>query len=193
MTSGSAASHARPRRELPLSLFQLVRRTGHQAALAPQAWRSPPGRSPTPVAAMSPPRTRVLVVARRAVIALDLQRALREAGYRIVGPACSPDEARRLLTRFAIDCAVVDLDSFDAPASAAVDLLEQRNIPFVILTSRLDPPPAHAGRPRLHKPFERDQVTDAIERAIARQRDDDGIQYPVAPPNVTWPRIMPQL
>ena len=157
------------------------------------AWRSTPGRSPAPVAAMSPPRSRVLLIADRAVIALDLQRALREAGYRIVGPASSVEQAKRLLTRFAIDCAIVDLDGLGAEASGAPDLLEQFGIPFVILTGRMDPPAAHAGRPRIHKPFDRDEVAEAIERAIARQADDDRPPYPVAPPTVTWPRVIPQL
>lgn len=189
MTSGSAASQAGYQPGVPLSLFHPA---PQPARPAPMAWRLPPGRAPSPVAAMNPPRTRVLLVADRALIALDLQRALREAGYRIVGPASSVEQARRLVTRFAIDCAIVDLDGLDAEASAAADLLQQSGIPFVVLTGRLDPPELLAGRPRLHKPFEKDDVAAAIERAIARHADDDdGIQYPLAPPTFTWPRVLP--
>lgn len=191
MTSGSAASQARYQTGAPLSLFRAGWKSRERGVLAPMAWRSPPGCSPAPVAAMKPPRTRVLLVVDRAMIALDLQRALREAGFQIVGPATSVEQTRRLLTRFAIDCAIVDLDGLDASAEA--ELLEQSRTPFVILTSRMNPPEMHVGRPRLHEPFDREDVAAAIERAIARHSDNDGIQYPAAPPIVTWPRIMPQL
>ena len=55
------------------------------------AWK--PVHTPTPpprwLGASEPPRGRILVVEDQAVVALDLQRSLREAGYRVVGPATS--------------------------------------------------------------------------------------------------------
>lgn len=194
MTSRSATSQARHRHVAPLSFFPAGGWPGKRAGRAPMAWRCPPGRSPAPVGAMSPPRTRVLLIADRASIALDLQRALREAGYQIVGPATCVEQARRLLARCAIDCAIVDLD---AHVSAAAEVLDRWGTPFVILTSRMDPPEAHAGRPRLHKPFGREDVASAVERAIARHAGDGddggGIQYRVEPSTVSWPRVLPQL
>jgi DNA-binding NtrC family response regulator len=154
------------------------------------AWPSPPGAAPTQIAAKSPPGNRVLVVSDRARIALDLQRSLREAGYRVVGPATCDDETSRLLGRFAIDCAIVDLDGKDVPDTA---LLDRCGVPFVILTSRMDPPEQHFGRPRLHAPFTTDDVAEAIERAIAQRKQGGVAQYPVAPPSSVWPRIFPQL
>ena len=48
--------------------------------------------APPPHLAAEPPRGRILVVEDQAVVALDLQRTLRAAGYRVVGPqsACPP-------------------------------------------------------------------------------------------------------
>jgi CheY-like chemotaxis protein len=189
--TGSAASLPRHERGAPLSLFQPVQQHGQPA---PMAWRSPPGRVPCPAAAMGPPRTRVLLLANQALIAFELQRALREAGYRIVGPASSAEQARRLLARCSIDCAIVDFDNLDARAvSESAELLERWSIPFVVLTGRTELPAPQAGRPHLQKPFDPEDVVAAVERAIAAQLDDGGIQYPVAPPALSWPRIMPQL
>jgi len=189
MTLGSAASQTRPERVAPLSLFPPDVQSWQPT---PMAWRAPPGRSAAPVAAMGPPRTRVLLMADSALIALDLQRALREAGYRIVGPASSPGQAKRLLTHFSIDCAIIDLDGLDGDtASAAIDLLEQWSIPLVISTGRTEPHAAPAHRPLLRKPFAREDVVTAVEQAIAEQRGG-GVPHPAAPP-AHWPRLMPQL
>ena len=155
MTTGSAASPNRQTRRSRLPAFPLSRHQiigHHPLARHSSAAAVAPGQR----------RRRVLVIADRARVALEVQQALATAGYRTVGPATSTDEARHLLSRFAIDCAIVDLD---ARCSAATDLLEQQGTPFVILTSRMDPPPTQANRPRLHTPVECGDVVAAVERA----------------------------
>lgn len=149
-----------------------------------------PRRSPAAASTPVRRRTRVLVIADRARIALEVQRALAAAGYRTVGPATSTEEARRLLSRFAIDCAIVDLD---AGGAAATDLLERQGTPFVILTSRMDPPPEHASRPRLHVPADCDDVMATVERAMGASPGSDEVRYRIEPLSMSWPRVFPQL
>jgi hypothetical protein len=53
---------------------------------------SPPRTPAFELAADALPRARVLVVEREALVALDLQRTLREAGFRASGPAATLGE-----------------------------------------------------------------------------------------------------
>jgi CheY-like chemotaxis protein len=66
--------------------------------------------SPPSLATLDLPRGKVLVVVDDAIVALDLQRLLHEAGYRVVGPATTVAEIQRMIQRGDIDCAIVDLD-----------------------------------------------------------------------------------
>lgn len=186
MTTGSAASQHRPDRQVRHSPFPLSGRQIDRHARQ----RHLPYRSTATTSTPGWRRTRVLVIADRASVALELQRALAAAGYRTVGPATSRAEAKRLLSRFAVDCAIVDPD---AGCADSTELVERLGTPFVILTSRMDPPPAYVSRPRLHAPVEREDVVAAIERAIVAAPPSDEIQYRIAPPSVSWPRVFPQL
>src|ERR1044071_7722244 len=67
-------------------------------------------RSPPSLNTLGLPQRRVLVVVDDAIVALDLQRLLHEAGYRVVGPATTVAEIQGLIQRGDIDCAILDLD-----------------------------------------------------------------------------------
>ena len=56
-----------------------------------------PRRAPPVPLAHDWPNGRILIVGPQAVVALDLQRILRDAGYRVVGPVATAAEARRLI------------------------------------------------------------------------------------------------
>src|SRR5438874_5238994 len=98
-----------------------------------------PGASPpSPLDALvssDPARGRILLAVDRAIIALDLQSQLRDAGYRSVGPATSNAAIRALAARGRIDGAVLDIDGVDFIAAEIADLLAQLRVPFVLLTS----------------------------------------------------------
>ena len=66
--------------------------------------------SPPSLATLDLPQGRVLVVVDDAVMALDLQRLLHDAGYRVIGPATTVAEIQRMIERGDIDCAILDLD-----------------------------------------------------------------------------------
>jgi CheY-like chemotaxis protein len=196
MTLGSAASRTGHE---PGALLPFFRPSGLPAGLSTgPATRSqglPPRRLPTRLAD-DPPLGRILVIEESAVVALDLQRILREAGYRVVGPAPSVTDAKRLIARGPIDCAVLDIDLKGGKAFALADHLDLCGIPIVFATGdpHRDLPEEHAHRTRITKPYAKEQVLEAVERAISgRAAGDSEIWYTMAPQTISWPRVFPQL
>jgi CheY-like chemotaxis protein len=198
MTIGSAASLAGTLPRAPLSPVHCFRQRRRPAARPyPVGAGVPPLRLPRAGLADDPPRGRVLVVEDDALVALDLQCLLREAGYRVVGPAATIEEAERLIARGSIDGAVLDVQVQGLVPVAFADSLADRGIPFIWLTDapcdRL--PEAHADVASVAKSCAAAQFIDALERAMSRGADHQGKQswYPVPPPQPVWPRVFPQL
>ena len=189
MTVGSAASLSRPARGVPLSLF----RSTPESGLPPMARGAPPGRTPLALAASDPPRGKILLVADQAVIALDLHRLVRDAGWSIVGPASSVPQAGRLLARGGIECALIDLDLEPRTASDVAALLARADIPVVFLTGANAQPDGEAVRPVVPKPITASALLAAVEQAVSGDEDSGEIHYPTSPPVISWPRVMPQL
>jgi CheY-like chemotaxis protein len=187
MLAGSAASLRRAAPEVSSPMFRSYRQPLADTTIEGAAPRWPvPG-----LAASEPPRARVLLVGNQAVIALDLQRQLREAGYCMVGPATSVDEIRALMARGRIDAAVIDLDGLVGNAAEIADLLSGTDVRLVFLASSRDMLPAgHADRSVVDKPYSNQQLLAALEAAMADDQPD--IVYPVTPP-MSWPRVFPQL
>jgi len=147
-----------------------------------------PPRPRFPLAASHLPRGRILVFENQTVIALDLQRILREAGYRIVGPATSLAEADVLLGRGRLDGAVIDVDA--GPGWQAADLVADTEVPFVLIgRDSGTAPPQHVGRPFVEKPYDAEKLLEALERAGAVGR----FQKPSATGDIPFPRVWPQL
>ena len=193
MTIASAASVPGlvPAAPLPSSR-SLSRPAGPSIAPAPKGQGAPPRRAPLWLEAQDPPVGRILVVEDEAVIALDLQRILREAGYRVIGPAASVAEAERLLRRGRVDCAVLDIEPNGQMPFAVADRLAERDIPFIFVTGRsgLDLPDRHGGRPTIARPCTRNRLLAAVEQAMSGSMPT---WYTVAPDRVSWPRVFPQL
>lgn len=153
-----------------------------------------PRRPSFALAASDPPRGRILLVEAHAIVALDLQRVLREAGWRSIGPAVSTGEIRALMLRCRPDGAVVDLEGLGEAAAEIADLLAVSGVPFVFLTTGRDPIPArHMDRPVVDKPCLASELLDTLEQAIAKQEqgialEDMAYSVPSAP--ALWP---PQL
>ncbi len=136
---------------------------------------------PAVLSAEDPPRGRVLVVERNAVLALDIQRTLRDAGFRVIGPAASLTDIQRLLDHGAIDAAIVDLDVDRGTPLPVADLLAFADIPFVFLAAdgRPDVPQRHSRRPVVQKPFLAADLVAAVEKVLARREkacNDNGWQ-----------------
>jgi DNA-binding response OmpR family regulator len=147
------------------------------------------------VAANDWPNGGILVVEPQAVVAFDLQRILRNAGYRVVGPAATAAEARRLIDRGRIDGAIVDLDLDPSATSVIVGLLDAAGIPAVFLSREAlqQLPGGDRERPLVHKPYTDADLLGAVRRALDKAADDDVIHYRISPPTISWPRVFPQL
>jgi CheY-like chemotaxis protein len=55
-------------------------------------------------------RLRVLMVEDEAIVALEIEENLREAGFEVVGPAARASQALELLNKFGCDAAVLDIN-----------------------------------------------------------------------------------
>ena len=152
--------------------------------------------SPPSLATLDLPQGRVLVVVDDALMALDLQRLLHEAGYRVVGPATTVAEIQRMIQRGDIDCAILDLDIDRRAPLPIADLLAFADVPFVYLTTgALGPVPSrHKQRPVVEKPFTREILLAALEKAMARQRQvaNDNL-WPAGGSVVPWERVYPPI
>ena len=152
--------------------------------------------SPPALADLDLPRGRILVLVDDPVVALDLQRVLRDAGYRIVGPAATVNEIQRLIGRGDVDCAILDLEVDRRAPLPVADLLAFADVPFVYLTTgALGPIPSrHRHRPIVEKPFTRESLLAAVEKAMARSHgianDNDRTFGGTVVP---WTRVYPPL
>jgi len=74
----------------------------------------------------------VVVLEDEALIALDVEDALRDAGFNVVAVMSSCAEASKWLEANSPDIAVLDIDLRDGNCVAIARLLWDRNIPFVV-------------------------------------------------------------
>jgi DNA-binding NtrC family response regulator len=152
--------------------------------------------SPPPLATLDLPHGKVLVVVDDAIMALDLQRLLREAGYRVVGPATTVADIQRMIQRSDIDCAILDRDIDRRAPLPIADLLAFADVPFVYLaTGVLGPVPSrHRHRPLVEKPFTREALLAAVEKAMAKRREvANDNRWPAGGTVVSWARVYPSL
>ncbi|MBV8186826.1 MAG: hypothetical protein JOY64_35415 [Alphaproteobacteria bacterium] len=119
------------------------------------------------------PHGGILIAVDDAVTALELQRLLHEAGYRVVGPATTVGEIQGVIQRGAIDCAILDLDVDRRAPLPVADLLAFADVPFVYLATGVlgSVPSRHRRRPVVEKPFSRERLLAAIEKAMAHKRE----------------------
>ena len=152
--------------------------------------------SPPSLATLDLPQGKVLVVVDDAIMALDLQRLLNDAGYRVVGPATTVGEIQSMIQRGDIDCAILDLDVDRRAPLPIADLLAFADVPFVYLTTGVlgTIPSRHKQRPTVEKPFTREAVLAAVEKAMAGQRKmANDNRWPAGGPVVPWERVYPTL
>jgi DNA-binding NtrC family response regulator len=172
------------------------RLTDHSESFEPQPMPVGLRFSPPSLATLDLPQGKVLVVVDDAIMALDLQRLLREAGYRVVGPATTVVKIQGMIQRGDIDCAILDLDVDRRAPLPIADLLAFADVPFVYLTTGvLGPVPArHRQRPVVEKPFARETLLAAVEKAMARRRQvANDNRWPASGSVVPWERVYPPI
>jgi CheY-like chemotaxis protein len=151
--------------------------------------------SPPSLATIGLPKGKVLVVVEDDNTALDLQRLLHEAGYRVAGPVATVAEFQCMMERGGIDCAILDLEVDRRTPLPIADLLAFADVPFVYLTkgTRGLVPVWHKHRPVVEKPFTREVLLAALEKAMAKNggvANDNGWLGGVVVP---WTRVYPPL
>lgn len=101
-------------------------------------------------------RPRVLVMEDEWIIAEQLEIALTEGGFEVIGPVGHIDAAIGLLEDGPIEAAVLDINLHDEPTFAFAARLAASDIPFVFVSgySRVNLPAALRTRPLLPKPID---------------------------------------
>ena len=117
---------------------------------------------------MTEPRKRILLVEDELLIALDTQNMLEQAGYDVVGPATSLEQALLLVETETFHVAVLDINLGGTYVWPAAEQLSERGVP-IILTSGfghgLDVPTSLRTAPRLAKPLKAAELTESVEAA----------------------------
>jgi len=112
---------------------------------------------------------RVLVVEDEFLIAMDIEAMLRQLGCDVVGPTGDLEDALRIARDETPDLALLDVNLGGEPVTAVAEALVARAVPIVFCTgyqadnlcSR------YPAVPTLMKPFQPDDLRDALGRALA--------------------------
>src|SRR5512142_1953087 len=123
---------------------------------------------------------RILVVEDETIVAMDIERGLRTAGYEVVGTTGSGEEAIRLAEQQRPDLVLMDIrlqgamDGIDAGKT----IRQRFHIPIVFLTAHADA--ATVARAKmaepfgyLLKPFEDPELHTAIEIALHKRAAEE--------------------
>lgn len=135
-----------------------------------------------------PPRGRILIVEDHTPVALEIQKYLRDAGYRIVGPAGSQGELERLVRSGRLDAAVIDVDSCCSAPLAVCDWLAAEQVPFAVIADDTTSLPHElALRPVITKPVSPSALVDTVDQMV------NGGPGAIVIPYTRGPRLFPQL
>ncbi|WP_270938710.1 response regulator [Falsiroseomonas oryzae] len=109
---------------------------------------------------------RVLVVEDEALVAMLVEDALLDAGFGVMGPAATVDEAMSLLARERPDAVVLDLNLAGETSTPVADELAARGIPYVIATGygASGLPAGHQDAMVLAKPYDPAELTSMLGR-----------------------------
>jgi DNA-binding response OmpR family regulator len=107
---------------------------------------------------------RVMVVEDNALVALDIEAMLQEAGYTVLGPLATVAAALAFLAEVRPDAVLLDLKLQDGSATPIATVLGDLGVPFALLTG-MD----HAAidgallrMPRLAKPFGSEDIREMV-------------------------------
>ena len=114
---------------------------------------------------------RILVVEDEALIAMDLQALLEEAGYSVLGPANSCEAALAIIEKDEPDVALLDVNLGRSDAFGVAAVLVERKTEVIFLTGHTAHklPQAHRHLPLVSKPYLPQVLLQAIERALEKR------------------------
>ncbi len=137
----------------------------------------------------------ILIVEDEALLALELQSELEDAGHTVVGQAMSSGDAIALAEKMAPDFAFVDIQLLDGPTGVDVGRrLAQRGIPYVFMTGNLKRiPEDFAGAiGAIEKPYSQNGLQNAlnyIELVLKGETGAEESDDPIPPPSLVLPSL----
>jgi PAS domain S-box-containing protein len=114
---------------------------------------------------------RILVVEDEALLSMDIEASLVEAGYEVAGPAGTLEKARQVIAEEDFDAALVDANLAGRAVDDLVVSLTRRNIPFAFVTGygRDALPRGFGGAALLSKPFTLEQLLEKVHSLLESQ------------------------
>jgi DNA-binding response OmpR family regulator len=109
-------------------------------------------------------RLRVLILEDEWIVADQIETALADGGFEVVGPVSRVAEALDLVGGEPLDAAILDINVHGQRSFSVAERLSQCATPFVFLSgySDVELPAALSGRPLIEKPVDGDAVRRAI-------------------------------
>jgi PAS domain S-box-containing protein len=116
-------------------------------------------------------RLRVLVVEDEAIVALEIEENLREAGFEVVGPAARVAQALELLNEFGCDAAVLDINLGTETSEPIALFLSEQRTPFVTVSgySPDQRPGGFSGGAFLAKPLRKEHLVAQLRQCTQQQ------------------------
>jgi two-component system, response regulator PdtaR len=125
---------------------------------------------------------KILIVEDNALVALDLEQQITDAGHTVVGVAGTASKAIDLAVKHDADLALMDVSLADGSCGidAALVLKERFGIPSIFVTATLPnrPEVRWAGIGHLCKPYSEEEVVAAIHTAEATLRGESPRSMP---------------
>jgi DNA-binding response OmpR family regulator len=114
---------------------------------------------------------RVLVVEDEYLVATMIEKILESAGCIVLGPIPRLREALDAVDHDDYDAAVLDVNLAGERINPVVDVLSERNIPFLFVTGYGENsiPSEYAQRPRVCKPFRMAELIGALSKVVNRE------------------------
>lgn len=112
---------------------------------------------------------RILIVEDVALVAMDLEMQATDAGWTVIGPASTIEQALHLVATAAFDAALLDVQLTDSLITPVAQALRARGVPFVFGSGHRTQavlPAEFADAPCLEKPF----AFAEVERLLADAR-----------------------
>jgi len=126
---------------------------------------------------------KILIVEDNALVALDLEQQVADAGHTVVGVAGTASRAIDLAAEHGADLALMDVSLADGSCGidAALVLKERFGIPSIFVTATLPnrPEVRWAGIGHLSKPYNEEEVVAAIHAAEATLRGEPPPSMPL--------------
>ena len=126
-------------------------------------------------------RARILIVEDEALLALETARVLREAEFRVVGPARSVGRALELIKTIGCDAAVLDAMLGSETSEPVARALGDRCTPFVTQSaySQEQLPPVLRCAPFVAKPLRPEHLLVELRRCLKGAPAHDRVQSAV--------------